>query len=109
MTTQEILDKIENVVNRHETNFTIVKTIEELNELSTALAQYLTKPISVSNEEHIDNIIKEVADVEILLCALKYKLGINLEVYDKIPEKINKFDEYVKKHRDNFGKLRKEL
>lgn len=50
-------------------DFNIVKTIEELNELSTALSQHLTKGTG------LDEIVEEVGDVKIRFKILNKLLG----------------------------------
>lgn len=54
-------------------NFNIVKTIEELNELSTALSQHLTKGTDLSE------IIEEVGDVKIRFKILNKMLGLDFK------------------------------
>jgi NTP pyrophosphatase (non-canonical NTP hydrolase) len=69
-------------------NFNIVKTIEELGELSTALSQHLTKGTN------LDDIIEEVGDVKLRLKVLDKLLGS--EYKQKVKERIkNKAEQLI--------------
>lgn len=45
----------------------MIKTVEELSELSQALCKFLSKPYTESDRTILDNIYEEMADVEIML------------------------------------------
>ena len=45
----------------------IIKTVEELSELSQALCKFLSKSKTESDRYIVDNICEEIADVEIML------------------------------------------
>lgn len=81
-------------------NFNIVKTIEELNELSTALSQHLTKGTNLSE------IVEEVGDVKVRLKILNkvFGKGFNKRVKKRI---IRKRTELFNKNKIN--KIGKDL
>lgn len=62
---KEILQK---AINTFGANQQIIKAMEELGELSTALARYFTKK---DNEANFNNIYEEIADVEIMCSQLR--------------------------------------
>ena len=82
--------------------FVIVKAAEECSELNKVLLQHLTKPDQILRED----IIKEIADVEIQFMTLKALLNCDEEVKSYIPVKIAKLRSY-KETIPNFGKLAK--
>jgi uncharacterized LabA/DUF88 family protein len=92
----------------YEDNFLITKTAEEAGELTTALLQYLTKPITKHKEELIANIVEEIVDVEIMIDALKRRFNLDREVEAYKIQKLLKYQEYYKKLGADVGKLRKE-
>lgn len=62
MNKNEEMILLKNVINEFGANNQIIKSIEELSELTTALARYFVK-----NEEDINNIHEEIADVQIMI------------------------------------------
>lgn len=83
--------------NCNSSDFNILKTIEELNELSLALIEHYTK-----EKDNIIHISEEVGDVKFRLDALVKLLGIE--------EQVDKRYEYKKAHLENkvmLGKLGK--
>lgn len=78
-------DKVINkIVNNNSFEFNILKTIEELNELSTALTQLLTKSTS---DKRIEHVIEETSHVKLrvaVLCKLFDKNKINKELAKKL-------------------------
>ncbi len=81
--------------------FVILKCAEELNELSTILIQSVTK---VQNE-NVNHISEEIADVEIQLLALKTLYGItNNRLNELHSNKIAKLISYKSKL-VNFGQI----
>lgn len=80
-------------------DFNILKTIEELNELSLALIEHYTK-----DADNIKHISEEVGDVKFRLDALVNLLGIK--------EEVDKRYEHKKTHLQNkalLGKLGKSI
>lgn len=65
MTSDEEKEILHKSINKFGANQQIIKTMEELGELSTALARYFTKG------EDYQNIYEEIADVEIMLGQLR--------------------------------------
>lgn len=78
-------------------NFILLKLVEELNELSTALLQFNNKPDEL-NQGMIYNILDEVADVELRLQIFKEtQLSENHEYIDKrIKSKKDKYKLRIK-------------
>lgn len=66
MIMNEEKDILQKAINTFGSSQQIIKSIEELGELSTALARYFDK-----NKFDIDNICEEMVDVEIMLEQLK--------------------------------------
>lgn len=64
MTSKEIMQK---AINTYGVENQIIKTVEELSELSQALCKFLSKPYTESDRTILDNIYEEIADVEIML------------------------------------------
>lgn len=92
------------LANDNSYSFNIVKTIEELNELSTALSQHLTKGTDLSE------IIEEVGDVKVRFKILNKMLGsdfkskVKKRVTQKTKELFNK-NETIKLGKDlHYGK-----
>lgn len=83
-------DIITRVVENNDNQYTILKVIEELNELSTILTQYLTKPNLVDKND----IISEIGDVYVRLETVKMLFGED-KIYDRISYKLNKLKEYL--------------
>lgn len=64
MESKEIMQK---AINTYGVENQIIKTVEELSELSQALCKFLSKPYTESDRTILDNIYEEIADVEIML------------------------------------------
>lgn len=64
MTSKETMHK---AINTYGVENQIIKTVEELSELSQALCKFLSKPYTESDRTILDNIYEEIADVEIML------------------------------------------
>ncbi len=64
MTSKEIMQK---AINTYGVENQIIKTVEELSELSQELCKFLSKPYTESDRTILDNIYEEIADVEIML------------------------------------------
>ena len=76
--------------------------IEELSELIQAICKKKRVANKFSTydemEEANDNLIEEIADVEIMLAQVKYLLGINKQYIDTIKEmKINRTEQRIEK------------
>jgi len=81
---------IKKIVNRNSKEYNILKTIEELNELSTALAQTLNKPY----KDYSSSIIEEIGDVKIRIKMLE-EIFSKKSIKERIEFKLNKFKEYL--------------
>ena len=68
----------------------IIKAVEELSELQTALCRYLNLESGESRPDINDNIIDEIADVEIMTEQLKMMFGIEDKVSLRVEKKINR-------------------
>lgn len=64
MTSKETMHK---AINTYGVENQIIKTVEELSELSQALCKFLSKPYTESDRTILDNIYEEIADVDIML------------------------------------------
>lgn len=62
----------------------VIKTVEELSELSQALCKILTSKFTDDNSEIFENIFEEIADVEIMLEQCKM-------IFYKSEDKINDY------------------
>lgn len=62
----------------------VIKTVEELSELSQALCKILTSKFTHDNSEIFENIFEEIADVEIMLEQCKM-------IFYKSEDKINDY------------------
>lgn len=58
----------------------VIKTVEELSELSQALCKILTSKFTDDNSEIFENIFEEMADVEIMLEQCKIMFQCDKEV-----------------------------
>lgn len=58
----------------------VIKTVEELSELSQALCKILTSKFTDDNSENFENIFEEMADVEIMLEQCKIMFQCDKEV-----------------------------
>lgn len=58
---------MQKAINTYGVENQIIKTVEELSELSQALCKFLSKPYTESDRTILDNIYEEMADVEIML------------------------------------------
>ena len=75
------------------TTHQILKTVEELSELSTALMQSQTK-----KDDNTKDILEEVADVYIMLEQLKKIFNFSeVQIIEKKREKQNKLESYLPK------------
>ena len=67
---------------------------EEMAELTQALSKYKRK----NTNKNFDNIIEEIADVEVMLHQIKHLLGINPKYVEQIKiEKVNRTKERIAK------------
>lgn len=88
-------------------NFVIVKAIEELNELSCALAQYLVKPVSSKEKQQRESIIEEMSHVEINLYVVKQMLKIDPKLIDlATKQKVLDLKRYKRELGSYYGKIR---
>lgn len=96
-----------NASKTNEPNFIIVKAIEELNELSSALAEYLVKPISNREKKQIRHITEEIAHVEVQLETVRYLLDITrADITTEKIKKVGDLERYKRELGDLFGKIR---
>jgi len=74
-------------------NAQVAQTVEECAELIVALQKYINR---TPQPESIDNILDEIADVEMMLAQMRLILGINDETIRKrIEYKFGKLDKYL--------------
>ena len=68
--------------------------IEEMAELTQAISKYRRD----NSKKNFDNIIEEIADVEVILHQIKHLLGINPKYVEQIKiEKVNRTKERIAK------------
>mgnify|MGYP000895151061 FL=1 len=95
MTSKEVLQK---AINTYGVENQMIKTVEELSELSQALCKSLvrlnyTKKTSLEDDlKSVDNIFKEMADVEIMLEQCKIMFQCDKEVNRWKQKKIERFE-----------------
>ena len=87
---KEIEEILKKAINSYGEKAQIIKTIEELNELSVELAKFL------NGEEKINLIAEEAADVYIMLAQLRIMLDINTQTDYYKEFKIKRLEERLK-------------
>ena len=66
--------------------------VEEMAELTQAISKYRRN----NSKNNFDNIIEEIADVEVMLHQIKHLLGINPKYVEQIKiEKVNRTEENI--------------
>lgn len=70
----------------------VIKTVEELSELSQALCKILTSKFTDDNSEIFENIYEEMADVEIMLEQCKIMFQCDKEVNKWKQKKIERLE-----------------
>lgn len=70
----------------------VIKTVEELSELSQALCKILTSKFTDDNSEIFENIFEEMADVEIMLEQCKMIFQCDKEVNEWKHKKIERLE-----------------
>lgn len=112
MTSKEVLQK---AINTYGVENQMIKTVEELSELSQALCKslvrlnYTKEKTSLEDDlKSVDNIFKEMADVEIMLEQCKIMFQCDKEVNRWKQKKIERFERRMgedsdKLERDNNG------
>ena len=88
VTTSEIAEKIEEIAEHYGIEAQLCQATEELAELIVAINKY-------RRTGNIDNVIEEVADVEIMLSQLKYLLNISTSKIEEI--KTNKIERQIER------------
>lgn len=91
-----VIDKelVEVIYQRNDDDYTILKAIEELNELATELTKSLTKPHRVDPKD----ITSEISDVMLRLELLK-KLYNTQDISDSLKSKQDKWRRWVKENK----------
>lgn len=87
---KEVEEILKKAINRYGEKAQIIKTIEELNELSVELAKFL------NGEEKVGLIAEEVADVYIMLAQLRIMLDIDTQTDCYKEFKIKRLEERLK-------------
>ena len=71
------------------------QTVEECAELIVALQKYINRTPA---PDTLENVIDEIADVEMMLAQMRLTFGINDEMLNKkIKQKFSKLDKYLKR------------
>lgn len=83
---------ISKLIETNNKDYQLLKVIEELSELQTALLQYINKEGKKTTKQ---DVIDEIGDVKIRIKILTEIFGKE-EVKKRIKEKVNKFDNYLK-------------
>lgn len=91
MLTEKQIEIIKLINARNEPNYTILKTVEELNELSLVLMQKFLKGDKVNDQEVID----EIGDVLIRMEFIKLKYNKE-DILKRITKKLNNYEEWIK-------------
>ena len=101
MTSKEVLQK---AINTYGVKNQMIKTVEELSELSQALCKslvrlnYTKEKISLEDDlKSVDNIFKEMADVEIMLEQCKIMFQCDKEVNRWKQKKIERLEKRMEK------------
>lgn len=90
---------IKYLVKNNDYKYNLLKTAEELNELSTILLQYVNKDNKIDKQK----IIEEIGDSIIRIMVLK-KLFNKKKINSRINFKLNKLKSYIKENK-YIGKL----
>ena len=90
---------IKYLVENNDYKYNLLKTVEELNELSTILLQYVNKDNKIDKQK----IIEEIGDSIIRIKVLK-KLFNKKKINSRIKFKLNKLKSYIKENK-YIGKL----
>ena len=90
---------IKYLVENNDYKYNLLKTAEELNELSTILLQYVNKDNKIDKQK----IIEEIGDSIIRITVLK-KLFNKKKINSRINFKLNKLKSYIKENK-YIGKL----
>lgn len=77
----------------------VIKTVEELSELSQALCKILTSKFTDDNSEIFENIFEEMADVEIMLEQCKIMFQCDKEVNKWKQKKIERLARRINEKR----------
>ena len=89
---------IKYLVENNDYKYNLLKTAEELNELSTILLQYLNKDNKIDKQK----IIEEIGDVKIRLKVIQHFFS-RKKVKERIEFKLNKFRSYIKEGKYKGG------
>lgn len=89
MTSKETMYK---AINTYGVENQMIKTVEELSELSQALCKILTSKFTDDNSEIFENIYEEMADVEIMLEQCKIMFQCDKEVNKWKQKKIERLE-----------------
>ena len=89
---------IKYLVENNDYKYNLLKTAEELNELSTILLQYVNKDNKVDKQK----IIEEIGDVTIRLKVIQYFFS-KKKVKERIKFKLDKFRSYIKEGKYKGG------
>lgn len=91
MTSKEIMQK---AINTYGVENQMIKTVEELSELSQALCKFLSKSKTESDRFIVDNICEEIADVEIMLeqCKMMFKFKCDKDVSEWKQDKVKRLE-----------------
>lgn len=89
---------IKYLVENNDYKYNLLKTVEELNELSTILLQYVNKDNKIDKQK----IIEEIGDSIIRIKVLK-KLFSKKKVKERIKFKLDKFRSYIKEGKYKGG------
>lgn len=108
MTSKETMYK---AINTYGVENQMIKTVEELSELSQALCKILTSKFTDDNSEIFENIYEEMADVEIMLeqCKMMFQCGKEVNKWkqkkiERLERRLREEGEYSdKSERDNNG------
>ncbi len=108
MTSKEVLQK---AINTYGVENQMIKTVEELSELLQALCKslvrlnYTKEKISLEDDlKSVDNIFKEMADVEIMLEQCKIMFQCDKEVNRWKQKKIERFERKMGENSDKLDR-----
>ena len=91
MLTDKQIELIKVISDRNDPNYTTLKTVEELNELSLVLMQKFLKGDKVNDQEIID----EIGDVLIRMEFIKLKYNKE-DILKRINKKLTNYEEWIK-------------
>lgn len=82
--------RIEKIINHFGINHQLIKLAEECSELTQAALKYRDKSLLDNSTDLYENLVEEIADVEILIAQIKSRIINENQIKEKIEYKLNR-------------------